>query len=227
MRVLVAEDDERLAALLRKGLQESGISVDLASDGEQAVAMGRSDLYDVLLLDIVLPVRSGFDVIRQLRADGLDTPIMCLTARDALGDKVTGLDLGADDYLTKPFEFPELLARLRALGRRAPGVAPSVLTCGDLVMDPAMREVRRAGQAIDLTPKEYSLLEFLLKRQGSAVSRASVVDHVWGLNSEVLLSAVDVFVSRLRSKIDAPFGAPLIHTVRGVGYAVREGGSGE
>ena len=225
MRVLVVEDNERLAASLRAGLGEHGFSVDVASNGDEAVTMAESDLYDVIVLDIMLPRRSGYDVIRQLRSDGLDTPVMCLTARDHVADKVAGLNLGADDYLTKPFEFAELLARIRALCRRSPGLTPQQLVCGDLVLDPASREVRRAGRRIDLTPKEYALLEYLLRREGTVVPRASIVENVWGMTSDVLLTAVDVFISRLRNKVDRPFAHPLIRTVRGAGYCLTEDAS--
>ncbi len=225
MHILIAEDDERLAGLLRKGLLEHGFVVDLARDGDEALLMAQSELYDVIVLDVMLPRRSGFDVIRQLRRAGLSVPILCLTARDGLRDKVTGLELGADDYLTKPFEFAELLARIRALARRSGDLLPRQLTCGDLVLDPATREVCRAGRRIDLTPKEYSLLECLLRRKGMVVSRLSVIENVWGMSSDVLDTVVDVFINRLRNKVDYPFHGALIHTVRGAGYCLREEGA--
>jgi DNA-binding response OmpR family regulator len=222
MHILIAEDDERLAGLLRKGLQERGFVVDLARDGDQALLMAQSEFYDVVVLDVMLPRRSGFDVISQLRREGLRVPILCLTARDGLRDKVTGLELGADDYMVKPFEFAELLARIRALGRRTGEMLPRQLTCGDLVLNPATREVHRSDQRIELTPKEYSLLECLLRRKGMVVSRLSVIENVWGMSSEVLDTVVDVFINRLRNKVDYPFDGTLIHTVRGAGYCLRE-----
>jgi DNA-binding response OmpR family regulator len=226
MRALVAEDDDRLRGFLRKGLQEHGAHVDEAADGDEALWMARADVYDVIVLDIMLPARSGFDVIRQLRAEGVGTPIICLTARDGLADKVVGLELGADDYLVKPFEFAELVARIRALDRRAEGLAARPLACGDLTLDPVAREATRHGRRIELTPREYALLECLLRRQGMVVSRASIMDHVWGVNSDALVTVVDVFINRLRNKVDYPFARRLIHTVRGFGYRLAEEGEG-
>jgi two-component system OmpR family response regulator len=222
MRVLVAEDDEQLAASLRKGLRENGMDVDLAHDGDVAASMAGSDVYDVIVMDIMLPGRTGFDVIRELRASGLQTPVLCLTARDRLNDKLTGFSLGADDYLVKPFEFLELLARVRALARRPGEARPAKLKCADLELDPASRQVRRAGQRIDLTPREYSLLLYLMRRQGTVVSRMSVLDGVWGLNHDSLATVVDVSVNRLRNKVDYPFSRCLIQTVRGVGYCLTD-----
>ena len=227
MLVLVAEDNERLAEFLRKGFQENGFAVDLARDGQQAAAMGHSDAYDVIVLDIMLPVRSGFDVVRELRAAGVQTPILCLTARGQLQDKLTGLDLGADDYMVKPFEFPELLARVRALRRRSPQLAPQKLQCADLELDPATQEVRRAGQKLRLTQKEYSLLEYLLRRKGTVVTRTSIIENVWDMHFDSLANVVDVFVNRLRNKVDYPFGGHLIRTVRGVGYCLTDEGDAD
>ena len=224
MRVLVVEDELRLASFLRSGLQESGYAVDVAGDGEEAAHLGKSGLYDVILLDILLPKQSGLEVIRQLRRADVRTPILCLTARDRPEDKVAGLDLGADDYLTKPFNFAELLARVRALLRRSPDVAPTELRCADLTLDPATRRVTRAGKEIDLTPREYALLEFLLRRAGTVVTRSALLEGVWDMNFDSLTNVLDVLINRLRKKIDQPFGCPLIHTVRAVGYALREGG---
>ena len=223
MLVLVVEDNRRMAEFLRKGLQEKDYAVDIVHDGEDALSMARTGVYDVILLDIMLPRRTGFDVIRQLRRRDVATPIICLTARDASGDKVTGLDLGADDYLTKPFEFVELLARIRAVTRRPRGMAAQTLRCADLELDPASRTVTRADRRIDLTAKEYALLEFLMRREGSVVTRTSIVQHVWGLNFDSLSNVVEVFVNRLRNKVDYPFGSELIRTVRGVGYCLTEG----
>ena len=223
MLVLVAEDNERLASFLSKGLQEQGFAVDTAADGEQAAHMARTGAYDVIVLDIMLPRRSGFDVIRQLRSERVQSPIICLTARDGLRYRVTGLDLGADDYLVKPFEFAELLARIRALRRRPPDMAPQVLRCADLELDPATRQVRRAGAAIDLTSKEYALLEYLMRRQEAVVTRTSIIQNVWDMHFDSLTNVVDVFVNRLRKKVDYPFEEHLIRTVRGVGYCLSGG----
>lgn len=222
MLVLVAEDNRRMAEFLRKGLQGKGFAVDLAHDGEDAAAMARTGAYDVIVLDIMLPLRSGFDVLRDLRSRNVSTPVICLTARDAVTDKVTGLELGADDYLPKPFEFVELLARMRALMRRPRAVAPAPLKCADLVLDPATRKVIRAGGQVELTAKEYALLEFLLRRKDSVVTRASIMQNVWGLNFDSLSNVVEVFVNRLRNKVDYPFGRPLIKTLRGAGYCLTD-----
>lgn len=222
MRILVVEDEKRLASFLSNGLRENGYAVDIAADGVEAAHLGRSEVYDIILLDILLPKQSGFEVLRQLRQAGVATPILCLTARDALGDKVTGLDLGADDYLAKPFNFAELLARIRALLRRAPGVAPTTLRCADLELDPATHRVTRAGKEIDLTPREYALLEFLLRRAGAVVTRTAILEAVWDMNFDSLTNVLDVLVNRLRAKVDYPFSKRLIHTMRSVGYILSE-----
>jgi DNA-binding response OmpR family regulator len=222
MIVLVAEDNKPLASSLQRGFQENGFGADIASDGQLAADMGRSNAYDVIILDIMLPIRSGFDVIRELRSHGVGTPIICLTARDTLADRVTGLELGADDYLSKPFEFAELLARVRALTRRSRSLVPSRLTCRDLELDPVSREARRGQARLELTARETALLEFLLRRQGAVVSRTAILEHVWGLNSDPFTNVVDVFVNRLRNKVDYPFDVPLIHTVRGFGYTLAD-----
>lgn len=222
MRILVVEDEKRLASFLSNGLRENGYAVDIAADGVEAAHLGRSEVYDIILLDILLPKQSGFEVLRQLRQAGVATPILCLTARDAPGDKVTGLDLGADDYLAKPFNFAELLARIRALLRRAPGVAPTTLRCADLELDPATHRVTRAGKEIDLTPREYALLEFLLRRAGAVVTRTAILEAVWDMNFDSLTNVLDVLVNRLRAKVDYPFSKRLIHTMRSVGYVLSE-----
>jgi len=221
MRVLIAEDDKRLAQYVAVGLKENGLTVDIASDGDEALSMARTRIYDVVVMDIMLPRRSGFDVIRQLRAEKVETPIICLSARVELQDRVTGLDLGADDYLPKPFEFSELLARVRALARRSRDMVPSRLQCGDLTLDPVTRRVERAGREIELTPKEFALLEFLMRRAGRTVTRTSILDNVWDMNYDSLTNVVDVLVNRLRRKVDHGFKEPLIETVRGVGYRIR------
>ncbi|MFP4058761.1 MAG: response regulator [Candidatus Brocadiia bacterium] len=222
MRILVVEDEKRLASYLRRGLQESGYAVDVAEDGEEAEHLGQSGVYDVIVLDILLPKRSGFDVLRRLRQAGVATPVLCLTARDQPHDKVTGLDLGADDYLTKPFNYAELLARIRALLRRSPEMAPTELRCADLRLDPAKRRVVRGGKEIDLTQREYALLEFLLRRKDTVVTRSALIEGVWDMNFDSLSNVLDVTVNRLRTKVDYPFDKPLIHTVRAVGYILSE-----
>jgi len=221
MRVLVVEDERALAEFIRKGLKENGYAVDVANDGDEGELLAATETYDAIILDIMLPGQSGFEVIRKLRADGVSTPTLFLSARDGLDDRVTGLDLGADDYLVKPFAFPELLARLRALGRRSASMAPVELTCGDLTMDVVHRNVARAGKEIELTPKEFGLLEYLLRRQGETVTRTAIIEHVWDMHFDSFSNVLDVLVNRLRNKVDAPFGRPLIHTVRGVGYVLR------
>ena len=222
MRVLVVEDQKQLASFLASGLRENGYAVDVSHDGEDAAHLGKTGLYDAIVLDILLPKQSGFEVLRQIRRAGIATPILCLTARDAPTDKIAGLDLGADDYLSKPFNFAELLARIRALLRRSPAMAPTKLVCADLVLDPATRKVTRAGQDIDLTPREYGLLEFLLRRAGSVCTRSALIEGVWDMNFDSLTNVLDVLVNRLRSKMDYPFDKRLIHTVRSVGYVLSE-----
>jgi heavy metal response regulator len=222
MRTLIVEDDRQLATFVAKGLRENALTVDLAYDGQEAIDMARTDIYDVIVLDIMLPERSGFDVIRELRAEKVETPIICLTARDQLEDRVTGLNLGADDYLSKPFEFAELLARIRALARRSGGMVPTKLQCRDLELDPVTRQVRRGGRRIELTAKEFGLLEFLMRRAGKTVTRTSILDNVWDMNYDSLTNVVDVLVNRVRKKVDYPFSEQLIETVRGVGYRMKQ-----
>lgn len=221
MRILLVEDDHRLAQHVARGLRENGCAVDIAGDGVEGAYLAQAEAYDVVVLDIMLPGQSGFEVIRQVRRRGVKVPIMCLTARDGVKDRVLGLDLGADDYLVKPFQFAELLARVRALHRRSPHLAPVKLCCGDLVLDPNTREVQRGGKPITLTPKEFSLLEYLMRRAGSVVTRTAIIENLWDMNFESLTNVVDVFVSHLRAKVDRPFRTELIHTVRGVGYVMK------
>ncbi len=222
MRILVVEDEKRLASYLAKGLRENGYAVDVAHDGEEGAHLARSGIYDAIVLDILLPKQSGFEVIRAVRRDGVATPILCLTARGEPNDRITGLDLGADDYLAKPFNFAEVLARLRALLRRSPRMAPTVLQCADLALDPATRRVTRAGKEVDLTPREYALLEFLLRRAGTVVTRSALIEGIWDMNFDSLTNVLDVLVNRLRTKMDVPFPQRLIHTVRSVGYVLSE-----
>lgn len=217
MRVLLAEDDPVLGALLARGLREKAYAVDWATDGAQALYLAAINDYDAAILDVLMPRRDGFEVCRELRTRGRGFPVLMLTARDAVADKITGLDAGADDYLTKPFDFGELLARLRALLRRAPNVLPSVITVADLRVDTRAQVAERGGRPLPLTPKEYALLEYLARHAGSVVSRADLTAHVWDDNHDPLSNAIEVHVNRLRKKVGA-VGPALIHTRRGAGY---------
>ena len=218
MRVLLIEDDRKAARLLTKGFQEEGFVVDVAATGEAGEEQATVNEYDVIVLDWLLPGQDGISVCRALRARDVSTPILMLTARDSLGDRVTGLGTGADDYLTKPFAFAELLARIRALLRRSRLSQPAVLRVDDLSLDPASRRVSRGGVAIALTSKEYALLEVLMRNAGLVVSRTRLVERVWDEASDIVDNLVDVHVSHVRRKIDRPGSVPLIHTVRGFGY---------
>jgi DNA-binding response OmpR family regulator len=218
MRVLLIEDDRKAAKLLSKGLREEGFVVDVASTGEEGEEQAAINEYDVIVLDWLLPAKDGIAVCHALRMRDLSTPILMLTARDSLADRVKGLSTGADDYLTKPFAFAELLARIRALLRRSRSAQPAVLRIGDLTLDPGSRRVTRAGVAITLTSKEFAILEVLMRSAGDIVSRTRLVERVWDEASEVLDNLVDVHLSHLRKKIDSGERAPLIHTIRGFGY---------
>ena len=222
MRVLVAEDDVKMAGLLKRGLEEEGYAVDVAMTGAEAVWAGTENPYDAILLDVMLPDLDGLDVCRRLRTQNRWAPVIMLTARDAVPDRVVGLDAGADDYMTKPFSFSELLARLRALVRRGPSERPAVLAAGDLALDPATRRVTRGETLIDLTPKEFALLEFLLRHRGEVLTRSRLIEHVWDFAYEGDSNVVDVYVRYLREKVDRPFGRASIETVRGSGYRLRE-----
>jgi len=218
VRILVVEDDPKLARLLERGLREDGHTVDITHQATEAVWLGSEREYDAVVLDVVLPDGDGFDVCRRLRDAGRWAPILMLTARDGVVDRVRGLDTGADDYLTKPFAFAELTARLRALARRGPHERPAVLCVGSLELDPATRSVRRDDTLIDLTPKEYALLELFMRRPGEVVTRTQILDHAWDFAYDGTSNVVDVYVRYLRRKIDEPFGVATIHTVRGAGY---------
>jgi DNA-binding response OmpR family regulator len=222
VRVLVVEDEGRLAALLRKGLEREGYAVAIAADGQEAVELGQVLELDLIVLDIMLPKLDGYEVARRLRAAAIRTPILMLTARDATPDVVRGLDCGADDYLTKPFAFDVLLARLRALARRGPVAQATRLLVADLTLDPATREVLRNRKRISLTKTEFGLLEFLMRHSGQVIPRSVLIEAVWGFESDIESNTLDAFVRLLRRKIDEPGLTKLIHTVRGVGYCVRE-----
>ena len=221
MRVLVVEDEPKMAGLVKRGLEEEGIAVDVAGRGEDAVWMAGSTEYDVVVLDVMLPGFDGFEVCRRLRTDEVWTPVLMLTARDAVEDRVTGLDGGADDYLAKPFAFDELLARLRALARRGSAERPAVLEAGDLRLDPATRRASRGDVEIALSQKEYALLETLMRRPGVALSRLQLLEHAWDDTYENRSNVIDVYIRYLREKIDRPFVTDTIETVRGVGYRLR------
>jgi len=222
MRILIVEDDRKLANQLKKGMEEQGHVVAVELEGTAGLETARHREFDVLVLDVMLPGLDGFSIVRRLRAAGNATPILLLTARDTANDIVTGLDAGADDYLTKPFSFKVLLARLRALSRRK-NVQPSTkLRIGDLVLDPATREVSRCGLAIALTRTEFILLEVLMRSAGRVVTRTRMIEAVWGHERDIESNTLDVFIRQLRSKIDMPASPKLIHTIRGIGYALRE-----
>lgn len=222
MRLLVVEDEKRMAELLRKGLEEEGYVVAVALDGPTGLAMVRAGAFELILLDIMLPGMDGFSVAKRLRSDGISTPVLMLTARDATPDVVQGLDLGADDYLTKPFSFEVLLARIRALLRRGPAPLPAELQIGALRLDPAAHEVYQGNERITLTRTEFHLLEFLMRRAGHVVPRATLIEAVWGYDREIESNTLDAFIRLLRTKLEVNDGPRLIQTVRGVGYAIRE-----
>ena len=222
MRILIVEDDRKLARHLKKGLDEHGHSVTVTSDGPQGLDVAQYGEFDVLVLDVMLPGLDGFSIVRRLRAAGKSTPILLLTARDAAEDVVTGLDAGADDYLTKPFSFKILLARLRALSRRKNVEPRNKLQIGDLLFDPATREVKRAGSVVSLTRTEFMLLDLLIRNAGRVITRTRMIEAAWGHERDIESNTLDVFIRQLRTKIDPPGSHKLIHTIRGVGYALRE-----
>jgi two-component system OmpR family response regulator len=218
MRVLVVEDERKLGELLRRGLGEEGYAADLADRGEEALWMVKAVDYDVIVLDVMLPGADGFEICRRMREGGVWAPVLMLTARDAVDDRVSGLDAGADDYLTKPFAFEELLARLRALTRRAPAERPPVLKVDDLRLDPAAHRAWRGDRELELSAKEFALLELFMRRPGLTLSRTQLLDGAWDIAFESRSNVIDVYVRYLREKIDRPFGRHSIETIRGVGY---------
>jgi two-component system OmpR family response regulator len=221
MRALIVEDDATIADFLAQGLREAGFAVDCATDGEEALGRTRQQVYDVAIIDLMLPRRDGLSVIDEMRRHGIGTPVLILSARRSVDDRVKGLQAGGDDYLTKPFAFAELLARVQALVRRATRAPePTTLTVDDLVLDLLSRRVTRAGKAIDLRPREFALLEYLMRNAARVVSKTMILSHVWEYSFDPQTNIVDVLVSRLREKIDRPFEKKLLHTVRGVGYVL-------
>ena len=224
MRLLVVEDEVRLAAALRRGLQAEGFTVDLAHDGVEGLHLAREGAYAAVVLDIMLPRLSGYRVCERLRAEGNWVPVLMLSAKDGEYDEADGLDVGADDYLTKPFSYVVLVARLRALLRRGAPPRPAVLAAGDLVLDPARRLVTRGGTEVELTPREFSLLEYLLRRAGEVVPKIDILRNVWDPHSDGDLNVVEVYVGYLRRKIDVPFGRRALQTVRGAGYRIAADG---
>src|SRR3954451_10795235 len=224
MRVLVVEDEPRMASVIRRSLAKQGLAADVAGRGGQGIWVGAATDYDAIVLDVMLPEVSGFEVCRALRKRGIWSPVLMLTARDSVSDRVEGLDSGADDYLVKPFALAELHARLRSLARRGKPERPSVIEIGDLSLDPALREVRRAGTAIDLSAKEFALLETLMRRAGEVLSRYDLIEHAWDFAYEPRSNVVEVYIRRLRDKVDRPFGRSSIETLRGAGYRLRADG---
>jgi two-component system copper resistance phosphate regulon response regulator CusR len=218
MRILLAEDEPDAARLLSKGLREQSYAVDVVTDGEAAAFQASVNDYDLLILDVMLPLKDGFVICRELRASGAQTPILLLTARDAVQDRIAGLDFGADDYLTKPFDFHELLARVRALLRRGQALKPELLTVADLTVNTRTHQVKRAGRDLALTAKEYALLEYLARRAGEVVTRAEIAEHVWDENFDPFSNLIEVYIQRLRRKVDDEHSPKLIHTLRGEGY---------
>jgi DNA-binding response OmpR family regulator len=221
MRILLAEDDQRVASFIRKGLEEEQFQVQVAGDGEQALTTALGGESDLLILDLLLPKRDGMSVLAELRRRRIDMPVLILTARDSVEDRVAGLNAGCDDYLPKPFAFAELLARVRALLRRRGGDKSTVLRAGDLILDPITHRVTRAGRLIELTSREYALLQFFLQHPDQVLTRTLIAEQVWGYDFDNFSNVVDVYVSYLRGKIDRGFQPKLIHTVRGAGYVLK------
>jgi two-component system copper resistance phosphate regulon response regulator CusR len=222
MKILIVEDERKTAAYLCKGLTENGFIVDTTCSGEEGLQLARNGEYDLIVLDIMLPERDGWSLLSEIRRAGRQTPVLFLTARDSVNDRVRGLELGADDYLVKPFAFSELLARMRSVLRRGPARQPELVRVADLEIDLVRHKAWRAGKRLDLTPKEFSLLSLLARRPGEVMSRTLIAEQVWDIHFDCNTNVVDVHVRRLRSKVDEPFEAKLIHTVRGAGYVLEE-----
>jgi two-component system, OmpR family, copper resistance phosphate regulon response regulator CusR len=222
MKVLIVEDETKTAAYLKRGLEENGFVADIAYNGDDGIHLAQDKSYDLIVLDVMLPIRDGWSILADLRREEITTPVLFLTARDAVNDRVRGLELGADDYLVKPFAFAELLARVRTILRRGPLRHSSVLKVADLEMDLHRHRAARAGRSLDLTPKEFQLLSLLLRRAGEVVSRTLIAEQVWDINFDSDSNVVEVHMRRLRAKVDDPFDLKLIHTVRGVGYVLEQ-----
>lgn len=223
MKILLVEDERKVANLIKKGFEEEGLMVDIAEDGETALEKVSADVYDLIILDIMLPGKDGIEVLKEIRAKGIMKPIMMLTAKDTTTDKVLGLDAGADDYITKPFVFEELLARVRALLRRGHAIEKAQpIQIHDLVIDPVTRKVTRAGKEIELTTKEYGLLEYMARNKNRILTRTMIAENVWDYQFDSLTNIIDVYINYLRKKIDKDHQKKLIHTVRGVGYMIKE-----
>ncbi len=221
MRILIVEDEKKVAGFIRKGLEEETYAVDVAYDGEEGFHLADMNQYDMIILDLMLPKMDGLEVLTRLRDKKVSTPILLLTAKDAVEDKVTGLNKGADDYLTKPFAFSELLARIRSLLRRGQAETQTELKVGDLYLDMVSHKVSRNGEEIELTGKEYSLLEYFMRNEGKVLTRTMIAEHVWDYNFDTFTNVIDVYVNHLRKKIDKKYPAKLLHTLRGVGYVMR------
>ena len=222
MRILVVEDEKKVAGFIKKGLEEETYAVDVAYDGEDGLHLGVEGQYDLIILDIMLPKIDGLEVLSQLRDQGSDVPILLLTAKDAVDDRVTGLNKGADDYLTKPFAFSELLARVRVLLRRGKAEVKTILQISDLTLDLVSHKVNRGGDEIELTGKEYSLLEYFMRNQEKVLTRTMIAEHVWDYNFDTFTNVIDVYINHLRKKIDKGRQSKLLHTLRGVGYIMKE-----
>ncbi|CAI2717888.1 heavy metal response regulator transcription factor [Nitrospina watsonii] len=222
MRILIVEDEKKVAGFIKKGLEEETYAVDVASDGEEGQSLAEFNHYDLIILDLMLPKINGLNVLSHLRSKNINTPIILLTAKDSVEDKVKGLNQGADDYLTKPFAFSELLARIRSLLRRGQSETKTVLQVGDLTLDLVSHKVKRGEEEIELTGKEYSLLEYFMRNAGKVLTRTMIAEHVWDYNFDTFTNVIDVYVNHLRKKIDKQYDQKLLHTLRGVGYVMRE-----
>ncbi len=223
MRILVVEDEKKVASFIKRGLEEENFAVDVAYDGDEGLYLAENNPYDVILMDLMLPKKDGLSIIRELRDKEITTPVLCLTAKDSVEDIVSGLDSGSDDYLTKPFAFGELLARVKALARRTAKDRGAEIYFADLRLDPVTHKVWRANKEIDLTAKEYGLLEYFMRHPNEVLTRAMIAEHVWDYTFDSFTNIIDVYVNYLRKKVDRDFDKKLIHTVRGVGYVLREG----
>ena len=221
MRILIVEDEKKVAAFIKKGLEEETYAVDIATDGEEGFHLGEQNQYDLIILDLMLPKINGLDILSRLRSQKIDTPILLLTAKDSVEDKVEGLNQGADDYLTKPFAFSELLARIRVLLRRGKAESKTILEIADLTLNLVSHKVSRGNEEIELTGKEYSLLEYFMRNQEKVLTRTMIAEHVWDYNFDTFTNVIDVYVNHLRKKIDKNFSNKLLHTLRGVGYVMK------